>query len=99
VGEADQAAATERKKEKTKKNPLPTGQPLSKTKTELLPKYQHQDWILEEYHQNLNKERNFIDSEPEVFVCVFVSCLFAHLSMWIFFLFVCIVFWGFFYAL
>jgi hypothetical protein len=44
VGEADQAAAAERRKKKT----LPTGQTPGKTKTELLLKYQNQDWILEE---------------------------------------------------
>jgi hypothetical protein len=42
-GGVDQAAASERQKEKT----LPTSQPPSKTTTELLFKY-HQDWILEE---------------------------------------------------
>jgi hypothetical protein len=44
VGEADQAAAAERQKKKK----VPTGQLPGKTKTELLLKYQHQDWILEE---------------------------------------------------
>jgi hypothetical protein len=43
-GEADQAAAIERQKIKS----LPTGQPPSKTMTELLLKYQHQDKMLEE---------------------------------------------------
>jgi hypothetical protein len=39
---ADQAAATETQK----KNTLPTSQP-GETMTELLLKYQHQDWMLE----------------------------------------------------
>jgi hypothetical protein len=41
---ADQGAAAERL---TKKTP-PTNQPLGETTTELLLKYQHQDWMLEE---------------------------------------------------
>jgi hypothetical protein len=44
-GGANQAAATERQK---KKRTLPTGQPPGETMTELLLKYQHQDWMLEE---------------------------------------------------
>jgi hypothetical protein len=48
VGEADQAAAAENRRRRRKKKTLPTGQPLGKTKTELLLKYQHQNWILEE---------------------------------------------------
>jgi hypothetical protein len=43
-GGADQAVATESQKKKT----LPTSQPPGKTTTELLLKYQHQDWTLEE---------------------------------------------------
>jgi hypothetical protein len=43
-GGADQAAATERQKKKT----LPTNQLSHKTMTELLLKYQYQDWMLEE---------------------------------------------------
>jgi hypothetical protein len=43
-GGADQAATTERQKQKT----LPTNQPPGKTTTELLLKYQHQNWMLEE---------------------------------------------------
>jgi hypothetical protein len=43
-GGDDQAAATERQKKKT----LPTSQSPGKTTTELLLKYQHQDWMLEE---------------------------------------------------
>jgi hypothetical protein len=48
VAEADQAAAAERqKKNKTKQNT--THRPTTnKTKKEILLKYQHQDWILEE---------------------------------------------------
>jgi hypothetical protein len=40
---ADQAAAPERQKKKT----LPTNQPPGKITTELLLKYQHQDWMLD----------------------------------------------------
>jgi hypothetical protein len=43
-GGADQEAATERQKKKT----LSTNQPPGKIMTELLLKYQHQDWMLEE---------------------------------------------------
>jgi hypothetical protein len=43
VKEVDQAATAKRRK---KKKPLSTGQPPGKT--ELLLKYQHQDWIMEE---------------------------------------------------
>jgi hypothetical protein len=41
VGEADQTAAAERQKKKTKNKTLPTGQPPGKTKTEILLKNQH----------------------------------------------------------
>jgi hypothetical protein len=41
---ADQAVVTERQKKKT----LLTNKPPSETTTELLLKYQHQDWKLEE---------------------------------------------------
>jgi hypothetical protein len=47
------------REELTKEVPLKDGekncespQPPGKTKTELLLKFQHQDWLLEEYHQN-----------------------------------------------
>jgi hypothetical protein len=43
-GGADQKADTERQKKKT----LSTNQPPGETMTELLLKYQHQDWMLEE---------------------------------------------------
>jgi hypothetical protein len=46
-GGADQAAASERQK-KTKQNKINTTQPPGKTMTELLLKYQDQDWMLEE---------------------------------------------------
>jgi hypothetical protein len=49
-GGADQAAVTERWKKKT----LPTSQPPGKTVTEILFKYQHYNWMLEESHQHLN---------------------------------------------
>jgi hypothetical protein len=45
-GGADQAAASERQKRKKKKKKIT--QPLGETATELLLKYQHQDWMLEE---------------------------------------------------
>jgi hypothetical protein len=44
-GGSDQAAAAERQKKTKQKN---TTQPPSKITTELLFKYQHQDWMLEE---------------------------------------------------
>jgi hypothetical protein len=43
-GGTAQAAAAERQKKKT----LPTNQPPGETMTELLLKYQKQDWMLEE---------------------------------------------------
>jgi hypothetical protein len=46
-GEADQGTAAERQGKKKKKT-LSIGQPPAKPKRELLLKYQHQDWILEE---------------------------------------------------
>jgi hypothetical protein len=36
------------KDRRRKKKTLPTGRPPGKTKTELLLKYQHEDWIMEE---------------------------------------------------
>jgi hypothetical protein len=35
-------------KDRKKKTKTPTSQPLGKTTTELLLKYQHQDWMLED---------------------------------------------------
>jgi hypothetical protein len=46
-GGADHAAATERQKKKKKKT-LPKSQEPGETTTELLLKYQHQNWMLEE---------------------------------------------------
>jgi hypothetical protein len=45
-------------KDKTnkQKNTLPISQPPSEITTELLLKYQHQDWMLEEKQQNLNQD-------------------------------------------
>jgi hypothetical protein len=48
-GGADKEAANERQK----KN-ITHKQPPGETITELLVKYQHQDWMLKEYHQSLN---------------------------------------------
>jgi hypothetical protein len=47
-GEDDHAAALKERRRRRKKTPSTT-QPAGKTTTELLLKYQHQDWMLEEY--------------------------------------------------
>jgi hypothetical protein len=52
-GRADKAAAAERQKKKN------TTQPPDNTMTELLLKYQHQDWMLEELIPELKRRLKF----------------------------------------
>jgi hypothetical protein len=89
-------------KKKTGETPQPTG----KTKTELLHKYQHQDWMLKDNTRTTKTEILSIVPECGIFLCVclfcflFVClCMFVHLTLLISFFFSFVMFFVFLFLL